>query len=355
MKRIMLIITGACNLKCTYCYERLKDNKIMTFGIAKQIIDNTIAGNMNEKIIIEYFGGEPLLNFSLIVQLEEYLNEHYHDRDIRFFITTNGTVLNDSIKDWLYRHREKYTVNLSLDGKKNNHNMIRKFKDGSDSYDSIDVDFFKETWEKCSVNLTVAPQTLDTFYENVVWVEEQGFICQAGFALGVDWNSINYKKILAKQLEQLREYYIRHPKRGLCLALRYDLRELLKKDNKEYLPCGVGTFATCFDTDGRKYPCNGFSHLVFSNENIEQRSFQLKPENICYSCKFKRLCKTCFAANYYLYGNMQKQSDEVCDINRMCIITSYLIQKERNNILYHYTEEELYYISKIVDENRSSG
>ena len=73
-KKIMLIITENCNLRCIYCYEKNKNGKSMTFETAKEILDRAYADmDGYESMVIELHGGEPFLNFTLIKKIDEYV------------------------------------------------------------------------------------------------------------------------------------------------------------------------------------------------------------------------------------------------------------------------------------------
>lgn len=355
-RKIILIITGNCNLNCTYCYEKSKSSTFMNEQTAKDIIDKNLESvdSRNDTVTIEYFGGEPFIHFKLIKSIDEYLQSKYHDYNIKFLITSNGTMVHGNLQQWLYERKERYNLILSLDGYKAAHDSTRIYKDGRGSFYQIDINFFKNTWSDLSVNMTVAPESLDKLYDSVVWIEKNGFICQSGFALGVKWSSINYLKILEEQLLKLETYYTENPENTLCLLLRYDLHKLLKPFNDKYIPCGVGTSAQCYDFAGDKYPCNGLSFLSFGRDSkrfmgLGEEAFYLTDTNICRSCRLLRLCKTCYAANYYLYGDMHKQSVDICSMNKLCIETSLKIQKIRNKQNHYYTEEDFLYIEKIVN------
>lgn len=76
-RQITLIITENCNLNCTYCYEKHKENSYMTFETAKKIIDKEFEEVSDKDFIqVEFFGGEPFLNFDLIKEVVEYVNEN---------------------------------------------------------------------------------------------------------------------------------------------------------------------------------------------------------------------------------------------------------------------------------------
>ena len=82
--RLMILVTENCNLKCSYCYEHQKNSKKMTFETAKAILDDNLKkADANQPIVIELFGGEAFVNFRLIKEIDEYVNEKYSHLDIK--------------------------------------------------------------------------------------------------------------------------------------------------------------------------------------------------------------------------------------------------------------------------------
>ena len=115
-----LMITHSCNLNCLYCFEKHKSNKKMSFDTAREILKKEYAsykGNpQRERLAIELFGGEPLTNFNLIKQIYEWTKEQNLPFNYIFQITTNGTLLNDSIKEWLRQRKSDFRLVMSVDG-----------------------------------------------------------------------------------------------------------------------------------------------------------------------------------------------------------------------------------------------
>ena len=142
-KRIMLLVTENCNLKCRYCYERQKNAKKMKFETARFILDNALQKySPEEPVVIELFGGEAFANFPLIREIDDYLQQQYSHLNIKYETTTNGTLVHGEIKDWLYNRKDKFFIALSLDGTKEMHDFNRRTVNNTGSFDKIDIDFF---------------------------------------------------------------------------------------------------------------------------------------------------------------------------------------------------------------------
>lgn len=143
LKQVTLQVTQQCNLRCEYCaysgiYERNRthSNQRMSFETAKKAIDFFLERNGELPIVvIGFYGGEPLLEFDLIKQCVEYAKSQVEGKKIRFNMTTNATLLNDHIVDYLVENN--FTLSISLDGSRQEHDINRKFANGQGSFDII--------------------------------------------------------------------------------------------------------------------------------------------------------------------------------------------------------------------------
>lgn len=147
----------------------------MTFENARKIIDSELAVNKAEDFKIFFFGGEPFVNFNILKQIYDYVEERYLGRVKKYAITTNGTLVHGYIKQWLYERKDNFEITLSLDGTKEMHNRNRVTKSGKESFDSIDLKFFSETWSGCVVKMTISQDTIGDFAKGIKFIEEQGF------------------------------------------------------------------------------------------------------------------------------------------------------------------------------------
>lgn len=143
MKQLTLQVTQQCNLRCAYCaysgiYDRNRThaNQRMSFETAKKAIDFFLQNNSElSEVVIGFYGGEPLLEFDLIRQCVEYARSKVEGKKIIFNMTTNGTLLNDRVVDYLVEN--DFILGVSLDGSKEEHDVNRKFVNGTGSFDVI--------------------------------------------------------------------------------------------------------------------------------------------------------------------------------------------------------------------------
>ncbi len=142
IKALCLNIAHDCNLRCKYCFadegEYKGKRELMSPKIGKKAVDFVIEKSGPRKNIeIDLFGGEPLMAFSTIKEIVEYAKEQEqkYNKTIRFTMTTNGTLLNEEIMEYLDKNMGN--IVLSIDGRKEVNDKVRVRVDGSGSYDSI--------------------------------------------------------------------------------------------------------------------------------------------------------------------------------------------------------------------------
>lgn len=329
----MLVLTENCNLACKYCYES-SDNHDMTFENAKRIIDSELAANKGEDFKIFFFGGEPFVNFNVLKQIYDYVEEWYLGRVKKYAITTNGTLVHGYIKQWLYERKDNFEITLSLDGTKEMHNKNRVTKSGKGSFDSIDLKFFSEVWPGCVVKMTISQDTIGDFAKGIKFIEEQGFKCKANFASGVDFNIDAGKNVIYENFLEMIDYYSNNEK-SLCYMLDLPLQSILIPLDKKFRYCGAGIERHCYGRSSEEwYPCQGLMPMSVGdrNEEFKYENFNnscILNESPCKNCKFIRICRTCYAMNYCATQNVYHPDPQICSLNKMCMLVSARIQYNR--------------------------
>ncbi len=168
---VMLMLTEYCNLDCVYCYEKYKSKSVMSIGTAKESVQKFMAESEGfDEVEFDLFGGEPTLRKNIIIELVEWTIAKKYSKPFLFFLQTNGTLINDKFKSWLLRHRSHVVVGLSLDGTRETHNANR-----SNSYDLIDIGFFRDNYADQGVRMTISPNGIETLSRDVIHLHESGF------------------------------------------------------------------------------------------------------------------------------------------------------------------------------------
>ncbi|MBR1433107.1 radical SAM protein [Ruminococcus sp.] len=335
IRKIVLILTQSCNLACVYCYETNKSAARMDFELAKKIIDDEFSKYGEEYLItVEFFGGEPLLCFDLIKDVFDYIQSTYSNCNVRYCMTTNGTLLTQDMKAWFLQYTDLFEFALSLDGTKELHDLNRPYRNGKGSYDDIDIEFFTSNFKESRAKMTVSHRTLCHFSEGVIHLHKLGFLPVVDMASLADYWSESDIGVLEDEIEKLIDYYSQNPNTPICRMLDYDLRRVFIDKRSHFQYCGAGKNMVTYDVDGNWYPCMALSPVSqrekaerFRNEDF--RDFVFRDDNKCKECSLLRLCRSCYAANYNQTGDIQQQSKIQCEINRITILASAKIQYNR--------------------------
>jgi uncharacterized protein len=203
IKALCLHIAHDCNLRCRYCFahggEYMGKRELMSPEVGKKAIDFVIKeSGKRRNIEIDYFGGEPLMNFETVKEITEYAKAEgeKHGKNFRFTITTNGILLDDD--KMAYINENMSNVVLSIDGRKEVHDKVRVKVDGSGSYDKVIGKFKKladsRNQQNYYVRGTFTRDNLD-FSEDVMHLAHEGF------------EQISVEPVVAKETEDyaLRE------------------------------------------------------------------------------------------------------------------------------------------------------
>ncbi len=312
-KIVILTLTNTCNLSCVYCYEHNKENTVMDSDLALRIVDHEMTvEDGSDFVCIYYFGGEPFLAFDSIRKIHSHLKGNQWPKGWFGFATTNGTLVHGKIAEWLHDNQDSMEVYLSLDGSRKMHNANR-----CNSYDQIDIDFFKEEYP--FAKMTVTERTLPDLSEGVISLHETGFQVSANLGYGISWEK-DSPEILAGQLAILIDYYMEHPEFKPATLLDQAILDLNPYAEKPKRFCGIGPLMKSYDKDGRCYPCHAFAPLCIGKEKAEAASRMdfscpLQKADLdekCRECPISGNCPTCYGINFSLYDNVYHVADDHC-------------------------------------------
>ena len=149
VKALCLHIAHDCNLACKYCFAEEGEyhgrRALMSYEVGKKALDFLVANSGSRKNLeVDFFGGEPTMNFEVVKQLVEYGRsiEEANNKKFRFTLTTNGILLNDEILD--FANKEMSNIVLSIDGRKEINDLMRPTRNNhGSSYDIIKPKFKK--------------------------------------------------------------------------------------------------------------------------------------------------------------------------------------------------------------------
>ena len=321
-KTVTITLTQSCNLSCKYCYEEHKQSRSMDFDCAYGIISKELSTTDDyELVVLDFFGGEPFLQFDLIKRLVASVRAKEWENDYFFSVSTNGTLVHGEIQSWLVKHSDCFYCTLSYDGTKEMQNTNR-----SNSAEIIDLDFFLKQYGDEDIKMTISPETLPDLAEGVMHLHRKGFDVSCNLAYGMDWADKSLEEILERELSKLIDFYIENPKITPCSMLNMGFDTVAFGKEKTFRFCGCGIEMVSYDVDGKAYPCHLFmplsagvekaamaSELVFYDKEIPLELIEDK----CKNCVIKSVCPTCFGSNYILFGDIYKHDDMYCKLTKV--------------------------------------
>lgn len=332
MEELKLIVTNKCNLNCSYCYEKHKGKSAMTKEVAMDAIDSfTENAESNTRLDLSFHGGEPLLEFEIIKYATEYLKEKSSLKklDPHFGITTNGTLVTPEIAQ--YFKENNFRVKVSLDGKEETHNLHRKTIDSHDTYNKVVKAAYLLNENECdlSIRMTITPETVDSFVENVQWLLEKGFRKIEAVADNLaDWSK-KIDKLEASYKEIQRIYIDRLEKDRFSFGM-FDgkIAQYLQARKPRFCNAGFGHFVV--NPDGTLYPC---AYVMDKKEfcvgklkgEIDKKKRKryiekhLTKNDICEECSIAHFCqgRKCSFNNYITTGYLNLSNDFWCKHEKM--------------------------------------
>ncbi len=355
VKAICLHIAHDCNLRCEYCFASTGEygggRSLMSLDVGKRAIDYLLHYSAGRKNLeVDFFGGEPLMNFEVVKDIVAYAREREktYGKVFRFTITTNGMLLDDDKIDFI--NREMSNVVLSMDGRKTTNDRVRSRLDGSGCYERI-VPLFQRLVKargdgQYYVRGTFTGYNLD-FVEDVLHLRTLGFD-QISVEPVVADDTSPYA-ITAKDLPDIFAEYERLAKLMVERERTGDgwfnfFHFMMDLDQgpcaiKRLRGCGCGNEYVAVTPQGDIYPCHQFvGHEEWLMGNVFDRSIDMTlKERFAKSTVYgKEDCKNCWAkfycsggcnANGMLYrGDILKPHNMSCELEKKRIECALMIK-----------------------------
>lgn len=354
VKAMCLHVSHDCNLRCRYCFADEgayhQQRELMSAETGKKAIDFLIAHSAKRRNLeVDFFGGEPLMNFGVVKEVVEYAREQekLHDKNFRFTITTNGLLLNDDNMEYI--NKEMSNVVLSLDGRKEVNDKVRCRVDGGGSYDIIVPKLQKmadsRNQDNYYVRGTFTRYNLD-FADDVIHLADLGFK-QTSVEPVVGDDKEDYvlrKEDLPKifeEYEKLTEEYLKRRREGKGFNFFHFMIDLDQGPCviKRLSGCGAGCEYLAVAPNGDIYPCHQFvgteeykmgslnegkiSQTI--REKFEDCNVYTKPK--CVDCFAKFYCSGgCMANAYHFHGTIHDTYDIGCEMQRKRVECAIMIK-----------------------------
>ena len=187
-KSITFIVTKDCQLACKYCYLVGKNSQErMTFNIAKKAVDYILSNRdylINDSVVWDFIGGEPLLEIDLIDSICDYIKEQMYIKQhpwfnaYRFSISTNGLMYNDRrVQKFIEKNHTHLSIGITIDGTKQKHDLQRIYKgSGKGSYDDVikNIPLWLSQFSNAATKVTVSHNDLPYIKESVLHLYSLG-------------------------------------------------------------------------------------------------------------------------------------------------------------------------------------
>lgn len=354
VKSMCLNISHKCNLTCGYCFadggSYSGDKLNMDFDTARNAVDLLIEkSGTRRNLELDFFGGEPLLNLDVVKKTVRYARglEKAHNKIFRFTITTNALALTEEITDFF--NEEMHNVVISIDGRENIHNAVRRTLNNKDSFDLI-IDNVKNFVKKRGDKQYYIRGTFTS--KNKDFANDALFLNDCGF------NQISLEPVvlpdnheLAIKQEDLHFYIDEYEK----LAKEYLLRRKTDKwfsffhfnidvlsgpcESKRLFGCGAGCEYVAVIPGGDIFPCHQFaSNKNFIAGNVNNKTFDssmgesfiknnVLAKDECNNCWAKYYCSGGCAANAVNFnGVINKPYKQSCELMKKRLECSIAIK-----------------------------
>lgn len=379
-------VTEACTLVCKYCYQHNKSPKVMTLDVAKKYIDKIFEAYQETHfcIILDFIGGEPLLQSQLISDIVDYWDYKCIMENLewgilsRFSICTNGTEYRkEDSQKLISKLGERLSFTVSIDGNKELHDSARIFPNGNGSYDlAIDAaqDFEKRLNVDLGSKMTIAPSNINFLFPAVKHYLSQGKETIFANCVYEEGWTYEHAQLFYKELKKLADYVLeKYPDVFISLFNENDFEPMDPElENRNW--CGGNGLMLACDPDGVLYPClrympsslgdnmkpltcghvdTGVDVAILNDmEKITRRS---QSTDECFNCPIARGCSWCTAYNYEVFGTINKRATFICPMHKARALANvyywnkYYQLKGINKVKKNYCPKE--WALQIIDEN----
>ncbi len=357
VKALCLHIAHTCNLNCSYCFASQGkyngERAVMSFEVGKRALDFLVENSgSRHNLEVDFFGGEPLMNFEVVKQLVEYARsiEKEKGKNFRFTLTTNGLLINDDVIDFC--NREMSNVVLSLDGRKEIHDRYRVDYAGNGSWERVVPKFQKLVNARGGKNYYMRgtfTHANPDFLEDIKKMLELGFtelsmepvVCAPGDAEELTDEDL---PIVLEQYEKLAELMLERDREGKPFTFYHYMIDLTGGPciYKRISGCGSGTEYMAVTPWGDLYPCHQFvGDEKFLLGNIwdgvtnkpvqcEFASCNVYARSDCRDCWAKLYCSGGCAANaYHATGSVKGVYKYGCELFRKRMECAIMVAIER--------------------------
>ena len=315
LKAMCIDVSHDCNLACDYCFASQGHfggrPGLMTPEAGRAAIDFLLKSSAGRRYLdIDFFGGEPLLAFETVKEIVQYARRRGRDqgKEFRFTLTTNCVLLDE--EELAFLNGENVSLILSLDGRRDVHDRMRKFRDGRPSHSPVLERALRAVHSRNGTDYYIRG-TFTRF--NLDFDEDARYLYQEGFrrlslepAVGEGPWSLRPEDLPAmeRSYEELARFWVETAKAGdpfLFYHFDLGLSGGLCRERRE-TGCGAGYEYVAVTPDGAIYPCHqlvertGYLLGTLSSGTLDQglqarfRNARVPNKPVCASCWARYLC-----------------------------------------------------------------
>lgn len=355
-------VTDACNLACTYCYQIHKGSRRMKFETAKKMIDMLLSGEkgMSDYInpqkspglIVDFIGGEPLLEVELIDQICSYIINrmieinHPWLMKTMFSICSNGVLYHEpEVQRVLQKWKNRLSFSVTVDGNKTLHDSCRIFPDGQPSYE-LAVSAAKDWMNKGNYmgsKITIAPANVMHVFDAITHMIELGYNeINANCVYEDGWKPI-HATTLYNQMKLLADYFLEHnmdfERSFYCSLFNEDAFHPKEEDDLQNW-CGGNGVMLSVDPEGIIYPCLRYMESSLGGQQkpysigdvdtgicqcdchkcrvecLKKINRRTQSTDECFYCQIAEGCSWCTAYNYQVFGTPDARATYICIMHK---------------------------------------
>lgn len=341
-------VTEACTLCCTYCYQHDKTPARMNFYTGAKFIDRLFEAykDTHFAVIIEFIGGEPLMEPELIEQLADYwryqcvmhMDEVPWYKFIRFSLCSNGTEwYNPKVQHMLKHIGHLTSMTITIDGNKELHDMCRLHPDGRGSYDEAKAaadDIEQNYGLELGSKITIAPANLPFLGVAIKHYFSHGSQYINANCVYEDVWSVKDAKLFYEELKKIADYKLEnYPEVYLSLFEESSFKPMSPNELQQY--CGGNGKMICCAPDGRLYPCLRYTptsvgkkdeYLVVGTvetgidldaiNELQKVNRRNSSDDECFYCPIGSGCGVCQALVWETYGTLYARTKFHCIMHK---------------------------------------
>lgn len=398
-RSITFQVTDDCCCACTYCYQINKGHRKMTKDVAKKVINmlfdmydknnDTFINHKTQAIILDFIGGEPLMNVELIDYICSTFVDECIKRDHPWQYTWRASMISngkyyftEETQKFLNKFKGSISFGITLDGPKEIHDACRIYPDGTGNFNDAYKAFLhynKHFLQTSTTKMTIAPENLLNLHSVIkFFIENQSNEINLNCIFEHEW-TIDEGRLLYQELKKTADYILKIGNDSDIMVSIFDNTIGQSKDlNDDQNWCGGTMGMLSFDPEGLAYPCIRYMSSSLGDERApliigsadglfvtkEQQDLRDYLESItritqstqeCIDCPIASGCAWCSAWNYQETGSVNKRSTHICNAHKARVLANVYFwnkafDQENTNEVFELNlpKEECL---KFIDEN----